>query len=162
MPYHDALQEKHTDDRKKTVKIVQDAIQTIKDIEGESAPITAKKIRMYSDLSRSVLYKKHIVKVWNPELWEKKYSAKDKFVDKLLEQEHQKALEQAKQEIELLILQLENEKREKNSLKEKLELEKERSKVYKADLEEEKINNQKLLGECHRLASELKARGFDV
>ncbi|MCY9005720.1 DUF6262 family protein [Peribacillus frigoritolerans] len=143
--------------RAETLKQIENAINDIKDFEGENADITAKKLQEQTNLSRSVLYKEHTLKVWNVNLWEERYVEKSK-VEKKLENKYSKDFEVIYKQIEELNEKILNLQKKNRFLDKALEKEKKRREVREMDLEDEKIKNQKLLAELQRLENELNAR----
>ena len=163
MSYNESLQNVHGNYRDDTIDKLNNAIKTIKTFEGENTIITAKKIVDNSDLSRSVLYKPHALKVWNPTLWEEKYREKTQIEIKL-EKNYGKNVEILNKDIDKL--NKDNLKLEKqlSKLKDQLKNEKIRSAIYKQDYEEVKLEmkqqRESLLGECQRLNNLLHMHGI--
>lgn len=140
------------------IETIRRAIDTIKTFEGEKAVITAKKLMDNTDLSRSVLYKSHVLKEWNPVSWEKRYGNGVKWkaeYDVKFEKDSAHLLNK----IEKLIKENERLQRSNLKLEESVQNERKRSDVYKLDCEELKVKNQKLLAECQRLQNQSFARG---
>ena len=143
--------EKHQNEqRQKTIETINQAIQDIKDMEGENCFITAKKLQEYTNLSRSALYKEHALKVWNKKLWEERYVEKSR-IEKKLEVKFSKEYEVLQKQIEDLNNQLIKFQKRTSKLEADLELEKKRREVKEVELDEYKEKNMKLLAECQRL-----------
>ncbi|PRS35655.1 hypothetical protein C6W19_17580 [Bacillus sp. RJGP41] len=155
--YNERLREHQNKMRAETLKQIENAINDIKDFEGENADITAKKLQEQTNLSRSVLYKEHTLKVWNIKLWEERYVEKSR-VEKKLENKYSKDFEVLFKQIEELNEKILNHQKKNRLLDEALEKEKKRREVREMDLEDEKIKNQKLLAELQRVENELNAR----
>ncbi|MFP7479654.1 DUF6262 family protein [Terribacillus saccharophilus] len=136
--------------RQNTIDIINQAIQDIKDFEGENSPVTAKKLQSYTDLSRSALYKEHTLKVWNKNLWEERYTEKSR-AEKKLEVKYSKEHGVLKNLIDELNRQIINIQKKKNKLEDELEIERKRREVKEIELGELKEKNMKLLAECQRL-----------
>lgn len=159
MKYNDAIKERHENFRNDTVSQIEQAIETIKAFEGENAVITAKKILDNSSLSRSVLYKKHSLKIWNLTLWNERYGD-DKEIRKKLEKEFEGEVQSFQEEIVLLKKKILNLEKQNVLLEEKLSNEQKRSEVYKMDVDDMKFKHQKLLAECQKLQNKLFAHGI--
>ncbi|ALS23183.1 hypothetical protein [Paenibacillus naphthalenovorans] len=139
--------------REETIEKVQSAIQFIRENEGDKAPITASKILLYSEVSRTVLYKPHILKLWNEYLWQKRYGNKEnKYYEKEL-----KALQIEKESLEL---KLQKAEARIHKLQEQLEEEKALSKGQSVKIKRLEEENSVLLGHIELLNSKLNARGL--
>jgi chromosome segregation ATPase len=135
------------------IEKVKSAIDFIRMNEGENAIITANKILLYSQMSRTVLYKNHVLRVWNEPLWNRRYGRKHhkKYVDKELKalQSENETLLQKMQKAEARIKKLETELEDGKALAKGQE-------VRLRRLEDE---NSILRGEKVKLISKLSARG---
>lgn len=161
MRYNESLKKRHESLRKQTIQVIQEAVEDIKGTEGDDAPITAKKLQDYTDLSRGTLYKEHVLKIWNYKLWEEKHVLRTK-MEKDIKKKFDNDLKDYSEEIIRLNKELENANLKIRNLEEKLDKQKMRSTVYQDDIEELKIKNQKVLGECQRLYGRLKAHGISI
>lgn len=148
--YNNGIKEHHDTKREETIQTIEDAIQRIKDFEGENAIITAKKLVEETGLSRSALYKQHALKVWNPKLWEEKYVEKSKIEIKL-ESKYSNELEALQKQVEILTNKLNRLEMRNEKLQKDLETEKKRREVKGIEYEEERAKNMRLLGELQRL-----------
>ena len=155
--YNEKLIEHQKKLREETIRLIEAAIQGIKDFEGENADITAKKLQEQTKLSRSALYKEHAVKIWNCKLWEERYVEKTR-VEKKLETKYSKDLEVLHKQIKELNETIYKLQKKYKILEKTLEKEKKRTEVREMDLQDEKRKNQKLLAELQRLENELNAR----
>lgn len=82
MKYNQTLQKKHSEKREESVQEIIQAIEYIKSNEGNQAIITAAKLVLLTGKSRSLLYKNHVLRIWNVDLWRKRYGAKMESSDK--------------------------------------------------------------------------------
>lgn len=158
MVYNPSLQKNHQESREKTIEELKNGIKIIKQFEGENAAITAKKIIENTSLSRPVLYKDHVLKEWNYELWEKRTlrkKAKAVNLDK-----YNNDVKLLKNEIEKLNNELEKARNIITMLNKSIEKEKKRSEVYKMDFEELKEEKQKVIAESQRLNDKLVMHGI--
>lgn len=142
------------DNRDKTVETVRRAIVLIRSNEGENAKPTALKLQKLTGLSRSIFYKEHVLKEWNPRLCDQRYgdnkdvgSGNDEVVVEL--QELIQKLEKERDQLDKKMLKLNQE----------LEKEKKHKEVYFSDLSDEKEKSAKLRGEILRLQQRLSIYG---
>lgn len=150
--------EKHQNEqRQKTIETINQAIQDIKDMEGENCFITARKLQEYTNLSRSALYKEHALKIWNKKLWEERYVEKSR-IEKKLEVKFSQEYEVLQKQIEGLNNQLIKYQKRFSKLEADLDLEKKRREVKEVELDESKEKNMKLLAECQRLENIIHVR----
>jgi flagellar biosynthesis GTPase FlhF len=156
MPQHklnDYLKSMHQSMREDTANKVREAIEAIREFEGEKSVISANKLVNITGLSRSVLYKSHILEVWNPTLWNKRYG-KRKQTNGVYEKEIQQ-LQEGKENLEEKLKKLEFKCKE---LETQL---KQRKEVYKMDIKDLESQNAELLGENLSLKSILRASGIN-
>jgi valyl-tRNA synthetase len=146
--------------RGETATQVMSAIRVIKAFEGEQASISAKKILDNSNLSRSVLYKDHILKIWNKELWEERHFKKTK-IQKKVEEQYKSGVEELQKELEKVYKEFENQYIEVNKFKKKYTDEKKRAEVYLDDIDKLKEKMKKLRGEIFRLQSILDSHNIN-
>lgn len=153
---HEKLTEIQKQQREETIKKVQDVIDFIKLNEGDFAVITLQKLIHYSggQLYKSILYKEHVLKIWNPRKWEYKYGNRRVFKD----YEYDKNVKLIRKEVEELEKKLSN--AEANNAKLRTENEKidAKYKGVKVMWEEERELNARLRGEILQLQSRLSAR----
>lgn len=152
------LSEKQKQQKEETLKKVNDIIDFIKKNEGDFAVITLQKMINYSDgqLYKSILYKEHVLKLWNPRKWEYKYGKRKVFKELY----HDKDIKSIRKEIEGLEKKLHD--AENKNAKLRVENENLTIKYKSAQLfwEEEKEKNEKLRGAIIQLQSRLTARGL--
>lgn len=156
MKYNESLKSRHESIRKQTINELLATIENIKAFEGEEATISAKKIITNSNLSRSVLYKSHVLKIWNYELWNIRYN-KDEFERQILTQKRKQENDHLVEENIKLQTQLEKIKHENDILTKKNEELKIRLRVYRDTHHEEKLELnlqiKRVIGECQRLSN---------
>jgi tRNA G10 N-methylase Trm11 len=155
--YNEGLKEHHNKRRQETLVKLQTALDTIESLEGEKAVITAHKILQYTDLSRLTLYKEHVLKIWNPQLWEERYIKKSK-IEKKLEVKYSNEVNDLMKQIEDLNKQLVKAQKMNEKLKSDFEKEKKRREVKEIELEESIFKHKRLLAECQRLQTLIEAR----
>ncbi|WP_078410717.1 hypothetical protein [Priestia abyssalis] len=155
--YNEGIKEHQNKRRQETLDKLQTALDTIESIEGATAIITAHKILKYTDLSRPTLYKEHVLKIWNPELWEERYAKKSR-AEKKLEVKYSKEINDLMKQIEDLNKQLLKAHRMNEKLKNDLEKEKKRREVKEMELEEAILKHKRLLAECQTLQTLLDAK----
>ncbi len=151
--YNEGLKGHQGNLREETIKLIRDAIDRL----GENAQITAIKLQKETNLSRSVLYKEHALKIWNPKLWEERYIEKSR-IEKKLETKYLKDFRLLSKEIEELNGQIAKLQQKNKKLEVDLEKEKKRREVREMDYDDEKKKNQRLLAELQKLENELHTR----
>lgn len=160
MKYNNGLKKLHRSQREKTIETLQNVLQIIKAFEGENTPITAKKIIDNSNLSRAVLYKEHLLKVWNPNLWRKKQEENAQESTKY-KQKYSNELRSLIETNNKLTSEINKYKTNIEQLSRELEISKSRAIAYKADYEEEKIKYQRQLGLNQKLNDKLYGLGLN-
>lgn len=144
--------------RQDSIDRVKWAMQFIRDTEGTHSNPTAVKIANVAGLSRAVLYKPHLRRLWDSS-WA--YNPEENKVINEVEE-----LQRIKQKLDdsnaQLHLQLEKSQHVNASLARELENEKNRSKVYRQDFESLKAQHQKLLHYNLRLLRKLHLYGVDA
>ncbi|MGX5633704.1 hypothetical protein [Bacillus thuringiensis] len=158
MKYNNGLKTLHRTQREKTIEDLQNVLQIIKAFEGENTPITAKKIIDNSTLSRAVLYKEHLLKIWNPTLWKKKHETY-KQTNGELESKYKNNITSLTALNNSLTEELFKANIKIKKLSKELEISNIRAIAYKADYEEEKTKYQRQLGENQRLYNKLYGQG---
>jgi predicted RNase H-like nuclease (RuvC/YqgF family) len=143
MKYNDVLKDMHKKMRESTIKKIQSSIDFIKENGGEKANISPNKLMECSGLSRAVLYKSHILKMWNSNLWEKRYGNIKETIDSMNKDKELKVLQI---EIDQLNKGLAESERKVEKLKESFSKEQERRKGYEKVLDDKIEENQRLKG----------------
>lgn len=139
-----------------TMKKVQDTIDFIKQNEGDFAVITLQKLLHYSggQLYKSILYKEHVLKIWNPRKWEYKYGNRRVFKD----YEYDKTVRNIRKEIEGIEKKLVDAESKNAKLRKENENLNSKYKGIKVMWEEERELNAELRGMILQLQSQLDAR----
>lgn len=132
------------------------AVEFIKDTEGVNSKITAQKLAEVTNLSRAVLYKKHIRGIWNVN-WKqcKKLSLKPNDVVCVNNNDPQLQIDELT--YKLSIVENKNEK-----LKIKLGQEQTRLQINIQEIKEIKEKHQKLLYQYLKILRELHVRGIKI
>ncbi|MED3561908.1 DUF6262 family protein [Bacillus xiapuensis] len=158
MVYTPELQNNHRQQRDYSIEELKKGIDVIKAFEGEDAVITAKKLVQNTSLSRSALYKDHILKEWNYDLWEARtLKRKAKAVNL---RKYNNDVNNLTDEIKKLNDELEKTRKMIAALNKIIEKERKRKEVYKMDIEDLKEEKEKILAECQRLNDKLVMHGF--
>ncbi|MGX5478485.1 DUF6262 family protein [Bacillus thuringiensis] len=140
--------------RHESIEKVRWAIQTLKDLEGESVIIRPEKIIDMTGLSKTAMYKPHLRMIWvGPP------SHSDNMISKI---QHNKKVAELEKEVQRINKQLEKAETKMNNLEKKLELETSRSRVFINEYEEQKKENEKLLYKYLKLLRVLHVRGIEV
>ncbi|KUP25796.1 hypothetical protein [Paenibacillus sp. DMB5] len=151
---------KQTQEKQKqdTIQRLQAVIDFIKLNEGQHAIISMQKLITYSDgvFYKSLLYKEHVLKVWNPSKWEEKYG-KLKIIRERSKDKDVRALQQELTDSLKKIKELE---RKNSALKMDNDNIQAKYKGLKLIWEEEQHTNAMLRGEILTLQSRLAARGL--
>ncbi|MCR6791547.1 DUF6262 family protein [Bacillus paranthracis] len=158
MAYNLSLQEYHQQLRNNSIEELKKGIDVIRGFEGENTVITAKKLMENTSLSRPVLYKEHILKEWNYELWETRMLKKKARAVNL--SKYNNDIKNLKDEIKIFSDELKKARNTITIMNNKIEKERKRSEVYKMDIEELKEEKQKILAECQRLNDKLVMHGI--
>ncbi|WP_339207889.1 hypothetical protein MHH56_09510 [Paenibacillus sp. FSL K6-3182] len=153
---NEKLTEIQKQQREETVKKVQDVIEFIKLNEGDYAVLTLQKLIHYSggQLYKSILYKEHVLKIWNPKKWEYKYGKRRVFKD----YEYDKNVKLIRKEVEGLEQKLNDAESKNSKLRTENEKLNDKYKGIKVMWEEERELNARLRGEILQLQSRLSAR----
>jgi len=152
--YNESLKNRHEELRESTVKQVTEAIDMLKELEGENVILSATKLTKVTNLSRSVFYKPHILKLWNRPLWHKRYGREN-----LAKNEYEKHINEISiknRDLETKVVQLQQKVK---ALDEEL---KRRKKVYRDDLKEWENHESELLGEILSLKQKMRAAGLQL
>lgn len=158
MAYNEGLQAKQKELKDATVESVNWAVNTIRDLEGETVKIKAKKISQLTGLSRTVLYKKHVRGIWDPN-WSDKLTKHQENLNHLLKEKEIKGLVTR---ITELTTQLQKSQLKVDALTVKLEYAVSRSSVFKKEYEDLKGENENLLHQYLELLRHLHARDIDI
>ncbi|MRC29445.1 hypothetical protein GH884_14450 [Bacillus thuringiensis] len=146
-----AIQEKA---RQQSIETVTWAVEFIKDTEGVNGKITAQKLAEVTNLSRAVLYKKHIRGIWDVN-WKqcKKLSLKPNDVV---------GVDNPQLQIDELTYKLSIVENKNEKLKRKLEQEQTRLQINVQEIKEIKEKHQKLLYQYLKILRELHIRGIKI
>lgn len=156
MKYNQTLRKKHEEIRAESVQDILKAIEYIRSNEGDKAIVSASKLTMLTGKSRSLLYKSHILQVWNPDLWEKHYGDKKGRIS-LINDEEYKAIVKVNEDL----IKENNEYKKKNSkLEESIVMLKEKKDSYEKVLNDKIQENQRLKGSL--LKYELRLSAADL
>ncbi|MED4475792.1 hypothetical protein [Oceanobacillus caeni] len=102
-----------------------------------------------------------MLKIWNYKLWGEKHVLRTK-IEKDIKKSFDKDLDICSEKIIQLNEKFEREKLRVRNIEKKLERQIMKTTVYQDDIDELKIKNQKILGECQRLYGKLKAYGISI
>ncbi|MDA1774253.1 DUF6262 family protein [Bacillus cereus] len=144
--------------RHESIEKVRWAIQTLKDLEGESVIIRPEKIIEMTGLSKTAIYKPHLRMIWDQQ-WIGPHSNSDNMISKI---QHNKKVAELEKEVQRINKQLEKNETKMNNLEKKLELETSRSRVFINEYEEQKKENEKLLYKYLKLLRVLHVRGIEI
>ncbi|HDW3057607.1 MULTISPECIES: DUF6262 family protein [Bacillus] len=144
--------------RHESIEKVRWAIQTLKDLEGESVIVRPEKIIDMTGLSKTAMYKPHLRMIWDQQ-WVGPPSHSDNMISKI---QHNKKVAELEKEVQRINKQLEKAETKMNNLEKKLELETSRSRVFINEYEEQKKENEKLLYKYLKLLRVLHVRGIEV
>ncbi|BBI34962.1 hypothetical protein [Cohnella abietis] len=144
--------------RQESIKKLKKLIELIQVQEGQYAVLTLEKLLNYggNQFYKSLLYKEHLLKIWNPRLWEHKYARRRGFGSKQNDVDY-KGL---KREIEGIEKKLRDSEKALAKLKAEHEDLMDKYKGARAFWKEEKEISAKLRGEILQLQSRLAARGL--
>lgn len=144
--------------RNESIERVEWAVQFLKDTEGVHAKITAVKIADISGLSRVVLYKAHLRKIWDVS-----FNSNHSVNGATYEHMHlEKQLKDLQEQILQLDLKLQKKEQQLARSVKNLEKEKQRAQVYREDYEELKERHQRLLHYNLRILRKLHIHGVDT
>ncbi|QTH44029.1 hypothetical protein J4772_06385 [Cohnella sp. LGH] len=156
MDVNEAIKNLQFSQREDTVSKVKEAIQYIRDFEGENARLTANKILKNCDVSRAVLYKRHILELWNPRLWYHRYGRKQGGVDPYYDKE----LKKLQAEKEQIYQKFKVSEGRNQQLTEQLQKQKQISQGYLARNKELDEENSVLLGKLSQYQTMMHSRGI--
>ncbi len=142
--------------RQQTMEAVTWAVEFIKDTEGVNSKITAQKLAEVTNLSRAVLYKKHIRGIWDvnwKQCKEPSLKPNDVFcVDN----------DNLQQQIDELTYKLSIAENKNEKLKRKLEQEQTRLQINAVEVKEIKEKHENLLYQYLKILRELHIRGIKI
>ncbi|ALC52353.1 hypothetical protein CN899_21915 [Bacillus thuringiensis] len=144
--------------RQESIEKVRWAIQTLKDLEGESVIIRPEKIIEMTGLSKTAIYKPHLRTIWDQQ-WIGPPVNSDNMISKI---QHNKKVAELEKEVQCINKQLDKAETKMNNLEKKLELETSRSRVFINEYEEQKKENEKLLYKYLKLLRVLHVRGIEI
>ncbi|PEL47298.1 DUF6262 family protein [Bacillus toyonensis] len=144
--------------RHESIEKVRWAIQTLKDLEGESVVIRPEKIIEMTGLSKTAIYKPHLRTIWDKQ-WIGLPSHSDNMISKM---QHNRKVVELEKEVQRANKQLEKAETKISNLQKKLELETSRSRVFINEYGEQKKENEKLLYKYLKLLRVLHVRGIEV
>ena len=153
------LNDKQEKQRQETIEKVQSVIDFIKLTEGDNTVIFAKKLLHYGKdigIKRAVLYKRHVLNLWNPHLWQKRYGNKRGMTNKYYDKE----VKELKSENERLTKHLEKTEDRIKKLSMEISEEKELCQGIRIQLKREEKTSARLRGAVRQLQDTLAARGI--